>query len=147
MDKIDSFRGKFRFLSNFYPCAITFDGLTYASSEAAFHAQKCARREDKIQYTLLKNPIRAKQLGRRETLPDNWDDVRHEVMAAILRVKFADPVLADKLNDTGDAYLEEGNQWHDNFWGNCSCERCRDRVGENRLGRILMDIRAEHRCA
>lgn len=143
MDRIDSFRGKFRFLSNFYPCAITFGGLTYASSEAAFQAQKCAREEDKRRYAQLTNPLRAKQLGRRETLPADWDAISYEIMDAILHVKFADPTLARLLKETGDAYIEEGNHWHDNLWGNCTCDRCRDQVGHNQLGRILMGIRDE----
>lgn len=44
---------------------------------------------------------------------------------------------------TGDAFLEEGNHWHDNRWGRCSCERCSSKIAPNWLGKILMEIRAE----
>jgi len=35
----------------------------------------------------------------------------------------------------------ERNYWRDTFWGFCGCR------GENHLGRILMDLRAELRRA
>lgn len=40
MDAIRRFRGEYFFLSNFYETAVTIDGLTFPSSEAAFQAQK-----------------------------------------------------------------------------------------------------------
>jgi hypothetical protein len=43
------------------------------------------------------------------------------------------------LLSTGDMELTESNWWHDNFWGVCTCNKCKD--GENNLGKILMDIR------
>lgn len=36
MEKIASFRGEYRFLSNFYPAPFTFDGISYRNVEAAF---------------------------------------------------------------------------------------------------------------
>lgn len=62
-------------------------------------------------------------------------------MLDILRAKFAVPELAEMLESTSDAYLEEGNHWHDNRWGNCICEKCRAKEGENLLGEILMRVR------
>lgn len=66
-----------------------------------------------------------------------------EIMNDILHVKFSVPELAEMLKSTGDAYIEEGNHWHDNRWGRCVCERCSNKAAENRLGKILMGIRAE----
>ena len=60
-----------------------------------------------------------------------------------LRYKFAIPELRDKLLATGDQYLEEGNSWHDNYWGNCDCPRCKDTMGRNMLGQLLMQVREE----
>ena len=37
---INRFGGEYSFLSNFYQCTVTYDGITYGSSEAAFQAQK-----------------------------------------------------------------------------------------------------------
>ena len=38
--------------------------------------------------------------------------------------------------------LVEKNNWHDNYWGDCSCLRCY-KVGENHLGKIWMALREE----
>jgi predicted NAD-dependent protein-ADP-ribosyltransferase YbiA (DUF1768 family) len=43
------------------------------------------------------------------------------------------------LLETGDAELVEGNWWDDTFWGVCNG------VGQNNLGKILMDTRRELR--
>ena len=143
MSVINSFRGKYSFLSNFSQSEFEFDGLTYYSSEAAFQAQKCSTMEGKIKYTLIKNPLRVKQMGRREQLPLDWEDKSYDIMYSILKAKFYNPILKEKLLSTGDAHLEEGNTWHDNRWGNCYCEKCKDIKGFNYLGRILMQIREE----
>lgn len=56
----------------------------------------------------------------------------------ICKAKFSqNPDLADKLVATKDAELIEGNTWGDRIWGVC------DGIGENRLGKILMRVRAE----
>ena len=44
-----------------------------------------------------------------------------------------------RLIATGDAYLEEGNTWHDTCWG----VDAKTGVGENHLGKILMKVRSE----
>jgi len=53
--------------------------------------------------------------------------------------------LKEKLLNTGEIYLEEGNWWHDNYWGQCNCYRCRNIHGLNKLGKILMQVRDELR--
>jgi predicted NAD-dependent protein-ADP-ribosyltransferase YbiA (DUF1768 family) len=59
-------------------------------------------------------------------------------MRELLRQKFAKPsILADRLIDTGNCQLIEGNYWGDTFWGVCKGK------GENWLGKLLMEIRAE----
>ena len=45
--------------------------------------------------------------------------------------------LADKLIATGDRLLEETNWWGDKIWGTYQG------VGENKLGILLMDVRAQ----
>lgn len=144
MNKINSFREEYCFLSNFYQCPFEYQGLIYPNAEAAFQAQKCSNDEDKIKYTLQKNPVRAKQMGKKEpNLPNDWDIISYDIMNDILHAKFSVPELAEKLKATGNAYLEEGNHWHDNRWGKCTCEKCSTKEGQNWLGKILMGIREE----
>ena len=49
--------------------------------------------------------------------------------------------LAEKLVATSGAVLVEGNTWHDQTWGSCSCDGHRDTPGANALGVILMWVR------
>ena len=134
---IKQFCGDFFFLSNFYECPVTYEQLTYTNNEAALQAQKCTSDAEKIQFTKL-NPTEAKKLGRKVNLRKDWEAVKVKIMEEIVRAKFRQNTeLADKLLATGDAYLEEGNTWGDRIWGTVNGS------GANRLGIILMQIRAE----
>ena len=59
-----------------------------------------------------------------------------------VREKFKDIKLVEMLLETGDLELIEGNDWHDVYYGKCSCHKC-NVSGENYLGKILMKIREE----
>lgn len=60
------------------------------------------------------------------------------------RPKFAGPHPADQLIATHPHPLVEGNTWHDQFWGDCRCDRCPGQ-GDNMLGVVLMGLRNELR--
>lgn len=135
--KIDTFRGEYYFLSNFYEIPVIFDGITYQNNEAAFQAQKCSVYNDRKQFSFL-NASEAKKLGRKVSLRPDWEEVKIGIMREIVREKFEQhPKLAEKLLATGDSYLEEGNTWGDRVWGTVNGQ------GANNLGRILMEIREE----
>lgn len=137
--KIDSFRGEYFFLSNFYEAPITYEGLTYQNNEAAFQAQKCADLKAREAFTRM-NPSEAKRAGRRVQLRKDWEKIKISVMADIVMAKFRqNSDLAEKLLATGDAYLEEGNDWGDRIWGTVNGQ------GANCLGKILMDTREKMR--
>ena len=135
--KINSFSGKYYFLSNFYEVQVMYDGLTYSNNEAAFQAQKCANYEDRKKFVNL-NPSQAKAKGRSVKLRPDWEDIKTNIMKEICVAKFKQNIdLGKKLIATGNADLEEGNTWGDRIWGTV------DGVGENRLGQILMEVREE----
>ena len=60
--KIDKFRGKYFFLSNFYPATVSYNGLVYLNNEAAFQAQKVLDKESQIPFTYL-SPQDSKRRG------------------------------------------------------------------------------------
>ena len=135
--KIDNFREEYFFLSNFYPSKVKYDGIEYLNSEAAFQAQKCSRRSDRLEFENL-NPSEAKRLGRKVKIREDWEIVKLDIMRNIIREKFnQNPDITLKLIETGDNYLEEGNTWGDIIWGVCNGK------GKNLLGKILMEIREE----
>lgn len=145
MDRITFFKGEYYFLSNFYPQSIEFEGLTFGSVEAAFQAAKTLDNEERKQFVGLQ-PGEAKHLGRRITLRDDWENVKFDIMRELVYKKFSqNSKLKAKLLETGDAELIEGNTWHDNIWGSCSCAKCFKKDGENHLGKILMEVRGRLR--
>lgn len=149
MNTIDRFRGKYHFLSNFSIQQVKYDGITWQTSEHAFQAAKTHDKDEKTMIQLCKSPGLSKKAGKKVTLRDDWEQVKIGIMAEIVRDKFTNNrVLTRKLLATGDDRLVEGNTWHDNFWGNCTCgsSPC-DYPGYNNLGGILMKIREELRDA
>lgn len=134
---INSFRGDYYFLSNFYNAPVTFDGITYMNNEAAFQAQKTLDIEERKAFSSLP-PNLAKRKGRRVKLRDDWEDVKFDLMYQICFNKFyQNPELGIALLSTGSEYLEEGNTWRDRIWGTYNG------IGQNNLGNILMRIRSE----
>ena len=146
---ISKFEGEYDFLSNFYPSKIIYDiddgHIIYAPTiEHAFQAAKTFNPLEESDILIAPTPGKAKRLGRKCELRKDWEEVKDNVMRKFLCKKFAIPELRQKLLDTGDAYLIEGNYWHDNHFGICYCEKCKGK-GENILGQLLMDIRKEIR--
>jgi N-glycosidase YbiA len=136
MNAIKGFRGRSRWLSNFWPARVTLDGMVFGSVEHAYQAAKTLDLDHRRTIAALAKPGQAKRYGRKLKVRDDWEEVKLVVMEDLLRQKFAHPDLRQKLLDTGDAYLEESNVWQDFFWGVC------DGKGENHLGRLLMTIRS-----
>lgn len=137
MKKIESFDEEYRFLSNFWPCTFIWKGLVWKSVENAY---QCAKSED-LPFDKFKNltPSQAKKEGQKLTLRNNWEQMKFQIMYELVLAKFnQNKDLKDKLIDTGNAILEEGNYWKDTFWG---IYPKGSGIGNNVLGKILMRIR------
>ena len=142
---INSFSGPYEFLSNFYNCPVTAWGITYRNSESAFQAQKTKDEGIRKEFSNL-NPSQGKLKGRNIELREDWEEVKDSVMYHILRYKvYQNKDLFVKLMNTENEELIEGNWWHDNYWGDCYCDKCKDIKGQNNLGKMLMDLREEFR--
>jgi ribA/ribD-fused uncharacterized protein len=167
--KIDHFAFEYDWASNFYPITVIMDGVAYATVEHAYQAAKTTDIEKRWILTLEVNPRlspgHAKKLGQKIELRSDWAEAKDSVMRDLVMQKFtiAD-VLKKKLLDTGDAFLEEGNWWHDTYWGVChgklegkTCKHIAEHlssdgsgevdptsishIGQNKLGLLLMDVR------
>lgn len=132
---IAAFNGAHRFLSNYYPSPIVFDGVLYATVEHAYAAGKTLDPGERQRISVAATPGDAKRLGRRVMLRHDWEEYKIPFMESLLRAKFRYPHLADMLRKTGDTYLQEGNTWNDTFWGVCRG------IGTNHLGHALMRVR------
>ena len=133
---IIKFRNEYLFLSNFYEGKIfTYKGCKFTNTEAAFHSQKDPTR---VKEFLILTPNEAKKLGRKVKLREDWEEIKDNIMYEVCLAKFTQNlILKEKLLQTGNAILIEGNTWHDNYWGKY------DEQGLNKLGNILMRIRGE----
>lgn len=140
---ITEFENKYAFLSNFYASPFTHDGITYPTVEHFFQAAKTLDIAEKKAIAAADTPSKAKRMGRAVKLRPDWEKVKVYYMELGLRLKFTDAELAQKLIDTGDEELIEGNWWHDQTWGSCHCSRCSRTGGRNLLGMLLMKLRKE----
>jgi hypothetical protein len=137
-NKIDSFQGEYRFLSNFWPAEVVFEGITYPDVEHAYQSAKTLDMDERRRIAAIPSPGDAKHAGEALQYRADWPQVKFDVMEQCVRYKFTHhPELAAKLLATGDADLEEGNTWGDQIWGVYQGK------GENHLGIILMKVRAE----
>ena len=132
------FRDEYYFLSNMYPCEIkiTFppnkEVYTFKCVESAFQACKCIERIHEFEKL---DGFQAKKLGRTVQLRSDWEQVKLLIMKNLVRIKFQQhPILYQKLNNISGSIVEE-NTWGDRYWGVCNG------IGENHLGKILMDLR------
>ena len=143
---IEDFRGRYRWLSNFYMAPVKFEGVMYPSSEHAYQAAKTLVPEKREWVREASTPSSAKRRGQVVPLRPGWDEMKSEVMLRIVQDKFRrNPGLAALLLATGEQPLVEGNVWHDNFFGDCSCFDCRTIEGQNWLGRCLVQVRSQLR--
>lgn len=144
---INSFSRENAFLSNFFDTYLIYGGIVYKSAEAAFQAAKTLDVAERERIALM-TPSQAKKAGRSLRLRPDWEEVKDKVMYDVCREKFKMGgilQLEEKLLATGDEELIEGNTWHDNYWGNCICNRCKNIPGRNQLGKTLMKLREEIR--
>lgn len=145
---IDKFEGRYHFLSNFYPCKVEHQGITYNSVEHFYVAMKSNDEQliDGKYYTngdlrefvaTIPTATEVKRFGRKLKLRKDWETKKMEVMNYGVREKFKNELLKTQLLETGNEELIEGNWWNDVFWGFCNGK------GENHLGKILMEVRRE----
>src|SRR3990167_3995933 len=137
-NRIDTFR--YTWLSNFHPITIRYEGLEYPSVEHAYQHAKIEGIIGKELFTsrhISAGTVKELSISLQKdgVIPKDWDERKVDVMVELLLQKFSNPELAQKLLDTGDKVLIEGNDWGDTFWGQV------DGKGNNMLGRILMTIR------
>jgi N-glycosidase YbiA len=135
-----SIREAYGAFSNFAPYPIELDGLRWPTVEHYFQAQKFAGTPHVEAIRRAPSPTIAARMGRARARPlrSDWDLVKDEIMLRAVRAKFAQYAdLAALLLSTGDALIVERSR-RDSYWGAGA-----DGSGANKLGQILMTVRAE----
>jgi len=133
----------FYVLSNFSSFAVAvFDNL-FPTSEHAYHWAKFP--DDPLKQTSIRVALSAHQSFKlaerwKHYRRLDWDIVKVDIMRSILREKVNQhEYVRRKLLATGTRELVE-NSWRDDFWGWGP-----NRDGQNMLGKLWMEIRAELR--
>jgi N-glycosidase YbiA len=116
----------------------------YRTVEHFFQAHKAIDAAGHAAVADAPTPREAKRQGRRVALREDWEEVKQQVMLDGLRRKFALPRFREVLLATGDRPIMEDSRY-DFEWG------ARDADGgwggQNLLGRLLEQVRAELRAA
>lgn len=133
---INRFEGHYRFLSNFWEVPVEWNGVVWPTAEHAYQAAKFNDPEKTTKILADPSPKVAKSVGKSKGMRPDWDEVKVDTMRSIVRAKFEQHhMLMEQLKRTSPHELVEGNWWGDKFWG------VSHGVGENWLGKILMEIR------
>lgn len=120
------------------------NGIRFRTSETLYQVCRFPLRPDVQQYIIDEpSPMIAKRKTkpyRDETRPD-WDSVRHKIMRWSLRVKLAQHYadFGELLLSTGEEHIVEQSS-KDDFWG-AFAKPDGILVGQNVLGRLLMELR------
>lgn len=131
----------FYVLSNFSAFSVYWNRYRFDTAEAAYQAEKFphnVRIRVSIQQAISAHEAFkiAEQNSSLRRL--DWNDVKLGIMGQILRAKVEQhEYVRRKLLQTGDRELIE-NSWRDDFWGWGP-----NRDGQNMLGKLWMEIRAE----
>lgn len=156
---IIGFKKEYKFLDNSYSGAshgpfvhrvFLYDGSSFSDIfRTAEHAYQCSKAKTSYDAHSISRLPYADQVyrnGRKLDLRPDWEDIKLDIMGGILRSKFStldldtgsSKSMAYKLLATGDQNLINETKFKRNlFWGTY------DGVGENHLGKLLMEIREE----
>jgi N-glycosidase YbiA len=139
-NRIAGFFGEYRWLSNFWPCEITYDSIAFSSVEHAYVYAKCVLSPEQLDKLLASTPGGAKRLGRTAPVNPQFSQNKLAIMKKLLEIKFSHINLQQKLIDTHPAALIEVNNWGDTFWGVNE-----QGTGLNHLGYLLEEVRDSYR--
>jgi ribA/ribD-fused uncharacterized protein len=143
--------------SNFYETNFNLDGVEYKSAEHAFQGIKAKTFGDEDMFAKIlkaKSAQSAKSFGKKvkDFKEDVWTEKKDEVMKTIVRAKFTQNLeLRKKLTDTEDKLLANADP-RDKHWGigtSAGTEVAKDPKkwkGENKLGKMLEDLRTQIRA-
>ena len=133
--------GKYGAFTNFYRKEVMIDEKRWKTTEHYFQAQKFIGTPYEEHIRSLATPREAFQFSRihhvRPWIRNDWHRVKEDVMKKALLCKFSqNEDLKQLLLGTGQRKLIEHTA-NDLYWGDGG-----DGRGQNKLGRLLMDVRA-----
>jgi adenylate cyclase len=133
---------RYRDFSNFANYPVKIDGVIWPTTEHYYQAQKFEDPERQARVRDLPIPAAAKRYTKKHQakIRPDWDEWKDTVMERALHAKFTQhDALRDLLVGSGDERIEEDSP-RDSYWGTGP-----EGKGQNKLGEMLMRLRAELR--
>lgn len=127
-----------------------YHGMTFSTVEVFYQCMKIPKEKRSLRKQVSRmTPAAAKRFcskrRRNFKLRSDWEEVKQKVMGRALGMKFAKGTTwRTRLENTTGLIIEKNN-WHDNVWGDCICEKCQHVLGQNLLGKMLTGIRDQNR--
>ncbi|MEF9438607.1 MAG: NADAR family protein [Candidatus Mariimomonas ferrooxydans] len=116
------------------------DEIVYPSTEHAYQAAKFREPGIREKIRRASTPGKAKRASKNFAQTSMFTEAEKlDVMYRLLLQKFNKEPFKSKLLATHGQKIVEGNRWNDKFWGVCKGE------GQNKLGKLIMDIRKQIR--
>lgn len=137
-NKIESFTGKYSFLSMEYPCEFFMDAIKFKTVSAAYYAQKSQDINAWNKFARL-NPNKARQKAAMLLDTDIWETYRFEYLYKANKAKFdSSQLLKDQLCETKGKLLLNKVPYKEEYLGIFNGN------GKNVLGKVLMKLRDEY---
>lgn len=141
--------------TNFAHSPINIKGLVYPTAEHYFQSKKFKDSPDiakKVREAKTPTEVFTLANGKdgiyKASIRENWHSLSAYYMLKAQLYKYAqNPDLLKALLETGDRLLIEDAGPNDKIWGNGKEGSITDEFGENKLGKILMAVRAVFRKA
>jgi len=93
---IKSFTGKNRFLANDWPCKVIYNGVEFSNVVCALIAAQTNNKENHI-YIKNMTPNQSQRFSRLQPLRKDWLEVRDSILEDLVRQKFNNFDLKNKL--------------------------------------------------
>ncbi|XP_062603277.1 homeobox protein Hox-A3-like, partial [Saccostrea cucullata] len=132
------FKGEHHILSNFYPCVLMFQGLTFQSSEHLYQYLKAVEHSDPYLANQIQNAPTAKiskQISKLVNTTSHWHSIKNKIMLKVLAIKFNQCAeFKNYLLSTNKRVLIHNVA--DSYWGTGWNGK-----GKNIQGKLLMQFR------
>jgi ribA/ribD-fused uncharacterized protein len=150
----DESKGEYRSFSNMSEHRIEVGGTQFPTVEHYFQAMKAKEfKDDEIYEKIIKAKTSkaAKALGKKVKgfVKDIWDSKKDDIMRTGIRTKFIQhPALRKQLQETGERMIGEADA-RNTYWGIGTSQTSEKSKhpdkwrGQNKIGKILMDLRKE----
>lgn len=137
--------------SNMFPCKLIWKDVEFNSVEQVFH-YSCYKENSEMQTKIVncKNGYEVKAVCKGQHRDADFNEKKFEILKSCIRLKFDQcEQFRTLLMLTGNIPLVEWAPWGDVEYGTCKYMKDGEEwlIGENATGRLMMQIRQEHKEA